>query len=187
MTTKRSHRVVARGAAGYFCFLILRGADAPKKPYSTWSDYGGSADSMQYSALKQIDKSNVAKLELAWSYSVPDRTGNFGFNPIVDDGVMYVLGQNNSIVALDAVTGKQIWSHPVERDIVSQRGINYWQSKDGADRRLIFGEGQYLTEVNARTGVSINTFGDDGRVNMRVERRVRWAVPAQRPAASSKT
>jgi quinoprotein glucose dehydrogenase len=51
--------------------------------------------------------------------------------------VMYVLGQNNSIVALDAATGKQIWSHPVEGNIVSRRGIDYWKSKDGADRRLI--------------------------------------------------
>jgi quinoprotein glucose dehydrogenase len=174
MTENPGFRVVASGAAGILLgffilsLFIVHGADTPKRPYTTWSDYGGAADSMQYSALKQIDKANVSKLALAWSYPVPDRKGNFGFNPVVADGVMYVLGQNNSIVALDAATGKQIWSHPVEGNIVSQRGINYWQSKDGADRRLIFGEGQYLTEVNARTGVSINTFGDDGRVNMRV-------------------
>ena len=149
--------------------FLLRAAVTPKKPYTTWSEYGGAADSMQYSALKQIDKTNVSKLELAWSYLVPDRRGNFGFNPIVVDGVMYVLGQNNAIVALDAATGKQIWSHPADADIVTQRGISYWQSKDGSDRRLIFATGQSLVEVNARTGVSINTFGDDGRVNMRIK------------------
>jgi quinoprotein glucose dehydrogenase len=154
--------IVALAAAS-----LLRAAETPK-PYTTWSDYGGAPDSMQYSALKQIDKSNVGKIELAWSYLVPDRRGNFGFNPIVIDGVMYVLGAGNAIVALDATTGKQIWSHPVDGNIVSQRGINYWQSKDASDRRLIFGNGPYLTEVNARTGVTINTFGDDGRVNMRV-------------------
>lgn len=170
MTINRSHRVVASGAAGILlCLCILRGADMPKQePYTTWSDYGGAQDSMQYSALKQIDKSNVSQLELAWFYPAPDRTGNFGFNPIVVDGTMYVLGPKNAIVALDAITGKQIWSHPAEGNIVSQRGITYWHSKDGADRRLVFGEGQYLTEINARTGVTINTFGDDGRVNMRV-------------------
>jgi quinoprotein glucose dehydrogenase len=147
---------------------VLLGAEAPKPPYSTWSDYGGAADSMQYSALKQIDKSNVTKLELAWTYKVPDHRGNYGFNPLIVDGTMYVLGQNNSIVALDAATGAPVWSHAVEENIVSQRGINYWQSKDGADRRLIFGAGSYLQEIDARTGVGINTFGDDGRVNMRV-------------------
>jgi quinoprotein glucose dehydrogenase len=169
MIKTRSSWVATAGVVPILCgFLLLRAADAPRKPYTNWTDYGGAADSMQYSALKQINKTNVAKLELAWSYPVPDRRGNFGFNPVVVDGVMYVLGQNNAIVALEAVTGKQIWSHPVEGNIVSQRGINYWQSKDGSDRRLIFGNGSNLVEVNARTGVSINTFGDDGRVNMRV-------------------
>src|SRR5215469_10157679 len=168
MRTNRSHRVLAGGATGILlCLCILRGADTPKQqPYTTWSDYGGAQDSMQYSALQQINKPNVGQLELAWFYPVPDRTGNFGFNPIVADGAMYVLGPKNSIVALDVITGKQIWSHPAEGNIVSQRGIAYWHSKGGSDRRLIFGEGQYLTEINARTGVTINSFGDDGRVNM---------------------
>src|SRR5207244_2190127 len=97
----------------------------------------------------------------------PDHRGSFGFNPVIAGNVMYVLGQNNAIVALDASTGKPIWSHVVEGNIAN-RGINYWQSKDGSDRRLIFGAGTYLHEINARTGITINTFGDDGRVNMRV-------------------
>ena len=158
----------AAAALSLASLLSLRAADPPAKPYTTWSAYGGAQDSMQYSSLKQIDKGNVGKLELAWSYLVPDRRGNFGFNPLIVGNVMYVLGQNNAIVALDAVTGKQIWTHPVEQDIVTQRGITYWQSKDGSDRRLVFASGQYLMEINARTGVGINTFGDDGRVNMRV-------------------
>ena len=86
---------------------MLRGADTPKHPYTTWSDYGGAADSMQYSALKQINKTNVAKLELAWSYAVPDRRGNFGFNPIVADGMMYVLRPEElPSLRSDALTGK---------------------------------------------------------------------------------
>ncbi len=163
MTYKRGSFVAIAGLAA-----ILLGAETPKKPYTTWSDYGGAADSMQYSALKQIDKSNVAGLELAWTYKVSDHRGNFGFNPVVVDGTMYVLGRGNAIVALNAATGQQVWSHPSDEPIVTQRGINYWQSKDGADRRLIFAAGNYLREINARTGVTIDTFGEDGRVNMRV-------------------
>jgi quinoprotein glucose dehydrogenase len=148
--------------------MIARGAPPrARQPYTTWSDYGGAADSMQYSALKQITRRNVNQLELVWSYKVPDHRGSFGFNPVIAGNVMYVLGQNNAIVALDASTGKPIWSHVVEGNIAN-RGINYWQSKDGSDRRLIFGAGTYLHEINARTGITINTFGDDGRVNMRV-------------------
>jgi quinoprotein glucose dehydrogenase len=165
MQTRR--RLIRANAALLLGLAIARAAEVPRKPpYTTWSDYGGAADSMQYSALKQINTRNVGRLELAWSYLVPDHRGSFGFNPLIVDGVMYVLGQNNAIVALDAATGKQIWSHPVEGN-VANRGINYWESKDRADRRLIFGGGTYLQEINARTGAGINTFGDDGRVNMR--------------------
>jgi quinoprotein glucose dehydrogenase len=136
-----------------------------KQPYTTWSDYGGAADSMQYSALKQIDKANVSRLELAWFYPVPGPSSRFGFNPLVVDGVMFVLGRN-AIVALDAASGKEVWSHPVE-GTPTDRGINYWESKDRSDRRLIFSANSYLQEINARTGVTINTFGDDGRVDLR--------------------
>ena len=153
--------VLLAGAAG------LRGGPGnARRPYTAWSDYGGSADSMQYSALDQIDRSNVGKLELAWSYPVPGTSGRFGFNPLIADGVMYVLGKENAIVALDAATGKIIWTHPVE-GTPTDRGINYWTSKDRNDRRLIFSANSYLQEIDPRTGVTIPSFGNDGRVDLR--------------------
>ena len=79
---------------------------------------------------------------------------------------MYVVGIGEAIVALDATSGKQIWSHTVDGTPTS-RGINYWESKDRSDRRIIFSVDSYLQEVNALTGVTINTFGNDGRVNLR--------------------
>ena len=121
---------------------------------------------MQYSALKLIDKANVEKLKLAWFHSAPGPAGRFSFNPLVVDGVMYVVGKDNAIVALDAATGRQIWTHANEGQ-PTNRGFNYWESKDRSDRRLIFAVNSYLQEVNARTGVTINTFGNDGRVNLR--------------------
>jgi quinoprotein glucose dehydrogenase len=149
-----------------------RQADTPRAtprnpPYTTWSDYAGSADSMQYSALEQIDKRNVGQLELAWFHPVPDRTGNFGFSPLVVDGVMYVLGAQNAIVALDAATGTQVWAHTVDGGSPGNRGINYWESKDRSERRLIYAAGGALREIDARTGAAISTFGDNGRVVMR--------------------
>ena len=165
----RSVRVAAIVTLTIGAGLVETGAQraAEPKPYTTWSDYGGSADSMQYSALTHITKQNVNRLELAWFFPVPDRKGNFGFNPIVVDGVMYVLGPNDAIVALDAATGKQIWSHTVEGGSPGNRGINYWESKDRSDRRLIFGAGGALCVIDARTGAPIRTFGVNGRVNMR--------------------
>ena len=146
-----------------------------KNPYTTWSSFGGTVDGMQYSALKQINKTNVSKLELAWTYLTPGR-GRSPFSPLIADGVMYVMGDGPSgasapappaLLALDATTGKQIWSHPIVGGSPTGRGISYWESKDRSDRRLIFSVDSYLQEVNARTGVTINTFGNDGRVNLR--------------------
>jgi quinoprotein glucose dehydrogenase len=147
--------------------LTLRGQQSTRKPYSTWSDYGGSSDSMQYSSLTQIDKTNVARLELAWFYPVPDRKGNFGFNPLIVDRMMYLLGENNAIVALDAATGKQIWKHVPDGGSPGNRGLNYWESKDRSDRRLFFGAGGTLRAIDALTGEPIASFGVKGQVNMR--------------------
>jgi quinoprotein glucose dehydrogenase len=160
-----------RVVVGVMALLVVTsvaGQSTPaKKPYTTWSDYGGSADSMQYSALTQITRANVSQLELAWFYPVPDRKGNFGFNPIVVDGIMYLLGPANAIVAVDAATGEPIWTHLVEGSGPGNRGINYWENRDRSDRRLIFGAGGALHAIDARTGAPVKTFGVHGRVNMR--------------------
>ena len=163
-------RLQLLGAAGLAALLLAlglnRGMSAPPKTsYTTWSDYGGGSDGSQYSALKQISKNNVSQLELAWSYPVPGPSGRFGFNPIVVDNVMYVLIKDG-YAAIDATTGKTIWTHPTDGS-PTDRGINYWQNKDGSDRRLIFAANSYLQEINARTGVTIPSFGDDGRVDLR--------------------
>jgi quinoprotein glucose dehydrogenase len=160
--------VGAVGIVGLVGAVALGGQAAPaRQPYTTWSDYGGSADSMQYSALTQINKSNVQQLQLAWFYPVPERKGNFGFNPLIVDGVMYVLGPRDAIVALDAATGRQIWAHAIENESPGNRGINYWENPDRSDRRLIFGIGNGLRAIDARTGRAVTSFGVDGFVDMR--------------------
>ncbi|MGH9720248.1 MAG: pyrroloquinoline quinone-dependent dehydrogenase [Bryobacteraceae bacterium] len=134
----------------------------------TWSDYGGAADSAQYSALAQINPSNVSKLERAWTFPTGDSNKYF-FNPLVVDGTMYVLARNNSIVALDAATGQETWTHTPEPDtrVITSRGINYWESKDRSERRLLYSSNHFLRAIDARTGKLILTFGDDGRVDLK--------------------
>src|SRR5579863_8374283 len=141
----------------------LYGAD--ERPFTTWHEHLGGADSSQYSSLKQINKSNVRQLEVAWTYPTGER-GNYTFDPLIVDNVMYVLA-NNSYVALDAATGKEIWTHP-NMGGVGARGFNYWESKDRSDRRLLYMNAGYLTEIDARTGATIQGFGDNGRVDIRV-------------------
>src|SRR6202453_1616464 len=144
-----------------------RKADA-STTHTTWRSYGGSPDGTQYSALRQIDRSNVKGLQVAWTY----RTGDdrkYSFNPLIVDGVMYVLAKNNSIVALDAATGKEIWTHATDgkTTLITNRGIDYWESTDRSDRRLLFSLGNELQELDARTGESISQFGTNGIVDLR--------------------
>ncbi len=149
------------------CLLVLRGAQAQKaSPYTSWSDYGGGPDASQYSALSQINRSNVNELRIAWTYPTGDGR-KYLFNPLVVDGVMYVLAKNNSIVALDAATGKEIWVHENPPGSITTRGINYWESSDGSERRLFFSIDNFLQAMDARTGQSIASFGSNGRVDLR--------------------
>jgi quinoprotein glucose dehydrogenase len=150
------------------CLAFVAGVPAFAQDHSTWRDYGGSADSAQYSALKQIDRSNVAKLQLAWSYPTADNR-KYYFNPIVVDGLMYVLAKDNSIVALDASNGKEVWTYSpgTTTRIITNRGINYWQSKDRSDRRLLFASNHFLRAIDARTGKPIPSFGNAGAVDLR--------------------
>ena len=147
-------------AATCFC---ARGQD-----HSSWRDYAGGADSAQYSALTQINRSNVSRLEVAWTYPTGDGL-KYLFNPIMVDGLLYVLAKKNSIVALDARTGKEVWTYTPDppATIITNRGINYWESKDRADRRLLFCANHALQAIDARTGEPIPSFGSGGRVDLK--------------------
>ncbi len=77
---------------------------------------------------------------------------------------MYVLAHNNSVVALDAATGKEIWVRqqlPAPK-VITNRGINYWESADRSDRRLFFSADHVLHAIDARTGKTIESFGKEG-------------------------
>jgi quinoprotein glucose dehydrogenase len=173
-SSKRGWRGPRLGGIATFTVLALGVAVAasPKhspEPYTTWSTYLGSADASHYTALHQIDRSNVDKLQVAWSYdSGADRP--YEFNPIVVGKTMYVMAKDNSIVALDATTGKELWayrSHNLGQRMEAHRGINYWQNTDGSDRRLLISFGNNLEAINATSGQLITSFGNGGAVDLK--------------------
>lgn len=127
-----------------------------------WADYAGGAASSRFFPATEINKDNVARLEVAWTYP----WGETGFNPIVARGVIYGRGRNGAIVALDARTGKEIWIREGMQAMTS-RGMNYWETPDGKDRRLIFSMNDYLQQIDASTGHPIYAFGKDGVVDLR--------------------
>ena len=134
-----------------------------------WSEFGGAPDSAQYSSLTQINQSNVKQLKVAWKYSTGDDK-RYAFNPVIANGTIYVLAHNNAVVALDAATGKQIWIHETDAQtrLITNRGINYWESKDHSDRRLFLAVDNHLQAIDARTGKLVPSFGKEGRVDLRV-------------------
>ncbi len=156
------------GASAALCAAALsthaqQGASSSALDFVSWNQYLGGPDSSQYSALTQINRDNVASLEVAWSYETGQ---NLTFNPIVIDDVMYVQGARGALQALDARTGEEIWSRPNQGSF-SGRGINYWESDDRSDRRLMYMVQGHLTAVDATTGEVIESFGDNGRVDLR--------------------
>src|SRR5437870_12811139 len=84
---------------------------------------------------------------------------------------MYALKNGTAgtsmIVELDGATGKELWNHPNQGG-VANRGMNYWESKDRRDRRLVFLNAGFLTEISTLTGETIQSFGDNGRVDPRI-------------------
>jgi len=75
-----------------------------------WSLYGKEYNNQRYSPLKQINRSNVRTLKLAWKYKT-GKKNTFQTNPLVQNGVMYITTPFNDVVALDAATGKEIWRY----------------------------------------------------------------------------
>ena len=151
-----------------FAALALSGALAAADPHAAWRDYGGSDDASQYSSLKQIHTGNVHRLQRAWSFPTGDNNKYF-FSPLVVDSTMFVLARNNSLIALHAATGREIWSlpSPPNTKVITSRGLNYWESRDRADRRLFYATNHVLHAVDARTGRLIPTFGQQGHVNLK--------------------
>ena len=86
-----------------------------------------------YFASKQINKSNVNQLQVAWTYPYSDAGGY----PLVVRGVISGRGRNGSLAAVNAKTGQEIWIRE-NMNGMATRGAMYWESRDGRDQRIIF-------------------------------------------------
>jgi alcohol dehydrogenase (cytochrome c) len=76
-----------------------------------WPHYGGQTSAWRYSALDQVNAANVARLTPVWTFQTGDNEGGLQATPIVVDGVMYVSTSHNRVFAIDAATGRELWSY----------------------------------------------------------------------------
>ncbi len=128
--------------------------------HQEWKDYGGGPDHSKFVEFDQITKENVNELEVAFVVPTYDNVA-YRFNPIIVDNVMYVLARNYSLMAVDATTGEELWVHSNLRGIIN-RGINFWQSEDKSQKRLIIFINNTMQAIDANTGKSILDFGEHG-------------------------
>jgi len=151
--------------------LILVGATAIAQQNVDWPVYGGSSANTHYSALKQINRRNVKQLRVAWSFDTGDAFvgSEMQCNPLIVDGVMYIVSPKGDVLALNAANGTPIWRFsPLNGQRAGKlrlRGLSYWS--DGKDKRIFSSVRQHLYALDANTGKPIESFGDHGRIDMR--------------------
>ena len=147
--------------------LAQNPTDTEPNDYTNWGEYLGGPDRSHYSALTQLTPQNVTQLKVAWTYETGS-SGQIQTNPIIVDGVLYGVTPTVEAFALDAATGKEIWKagDALKAWHSTSRGVAYWQSKDGLDKRILYTVGPKLLALDATTGKPIPTFGTDGAADL---------------------
>jgi len=132
-----------------------------------WPVYGGPGNS-RYSPLTQINRDNVSKLEVAWTFDSHDAftASEMQSNPIVVDRMLYATTPTLKVVALNAQTGEQIWKFDPSG---GQSALTRFRHRGVTvhDDRLFVTYRNFLWALDRKTGAPIKTFGHDGRVDLR--------------------
>ncbi|MEE8349253.1 MAG: PQQ-binding-like beta-propeller repeat protein [Acidobacteriota bacterium] len=114
-----------------------------------WLGWRGNHDASGYSPLDQVNRQNVQKLGLAWTWAM--EAGTQEQEPIVYRGVMYLPQTGNVVQALDARTGELIWEYrrelPKDASSGATRNIAIYQ-----DKIFLGTQDAYLVALEARTG-----------------------------------
>jgi len=158
-----------------------------------WPAYGQDAGGSRFSALKQINRANVAKLKIAWTYHTGalepqtdlNRKAAFEATPILFDGKLYLSTPFDHVIALDPATGAERWkfdpavNRTADYSEVTSRGVTGWtdsRAADGAPCRLRIFIGTIdarLMALDARTGRVCEQFGSHGTVDLTREVELR--------------
>ena len=148
-------------------FLPGRKIEEIEKNFSNWPRSHGGFSSMRFSSLDYINKDNVTKLKLAWTFNSNDGKKGIEANPVVYDGLIYVPTPGNHIICLNGINGKEIWRYKVERGYhAAKRGLLIWPDKKNNILKLYFTNDDQLISLNAKTGKLIKSFGKNGIVNI---------------------
>jgi quinoprotein glucose dehydrogenase len=188
MTFKRWRHLAHQVAILLASINLAFDAHAQVRPETDWPAYGNDPGGMRHSALSQINRDNVAKLRVAWVFHTGDisdghdgrKRSSFESTPIFVDGILYLTTPFNRVIALDPVTGKQLWSYDPKIDLTLEygdgfvnRGATTWLdptvASDRPCKRRIFEAtlDARLIALDAATGTLCSDFGTAGQVDLR--------------------
>ena len=166
-----------------YSILLLSLSLIAKSADTNWPINGG-VNNIRYSPLTQINPGNVTQLQPAWTYDSGDAFSGSEMqsNPIIVDGVLYATTPKMRIIALDAKTGKEVWSfNPTQANDPKRRyrhrGVTVYQN------RVFFTYRNFLYALDRKTGQPLNSFGENGRVDLREG----LGRPAERMTVSAST
>jgi quinoprotein glucose dehydrogenase len=170
MRLKRIARVPFIEVALVLVSLGMFDASAATTESADWSVYLGGKTRSLYAPLQQINRGNVSELQVAWTFETGDK-GEYQANNLIVNGVLYTPSPSRKIIALNAATGKEIWtwdpaSERSGKGRQRQRGLVFWQNEDGGERRLLTGVGGFLFALNPENGQVIRSFGENGSINL---------------------
>ena len=183
----RSRFIALVSAAG----LVLAAASA-QSPMQEWPVYAADAAATHYSPLADIDRSNVSQLAVAWEWKTGDdqitapagaRPGSFENTPLMIDDVLYVSTSYNRVVALDAGTGRELWTfdpkayedgQPPNGTGFVHRGVAAWR------------DGTAAPDLHEQPREAVLPRREDRRAGQRV-RRARGHRSDERPALAGRS
>jgi quinoprotein glucose dehydrogenase len=163
----KKYSIIFLLALSFFAFISdLKLSKSIPQNDTDWAEYLGGADRNHYSKLTQINVKNVNQLKIAWQYNTLD-SGQMQCNPLIVKGILYGMTASTQPFAINAENGKEIWRWKNEGAVAynNSRGVAYWEREN--DKRILFTNGAWLYAIDAMSGKSIASFGENGRVSLK--------------------
>ncbi len=129
-----------------------------------WPVYGSNSAGQRFSPLSQITRANVSSLREVWRLETGP--GGLQTSPLAIDGVIYAARPDQSAIAIDGASGKELWRYASGTPSMQPaRGLSY--RMDGKEKRLFATASQSLVALDPETGKPISSFGADGKIDLR--------------------
>ena len=170
--------MLLRASRCFVWFLVLPAICASQTV--SWPAYNGNKNGDHYSPLRQINRANVDRLRVIWTFDTGEK-GGIQTNPLVIGRTLFAFTPSLKVLALDAASGKLLWTFNPGLGANGSGGLGFSQPSrgfawwtNGQESRLFAGILNYLYCLDPETGRPIASFGEDGRIDLRKGLREPW-------------